>query len=123
MRRKGEQRGRNQDPETHRYVHTKKYGDEKRGVGKPKSGRALALDALDQVLSEPKSLARIRADLRLALMMNAYEFFKDIIMPLVPKQHLLSGMETKEKLPIRITFDVVENAESNNDNNEDEDDD
>jgi hypothetical protein len=117
MKRKNEQRGKHLDPETHRFVHTKKYGDPKKTKGRPKSGRALALDVLDELLSETKVRKRIKADLRLAIMMNGFEFFKDIIMPLVPKQHLLSGMETNEKLPIRITFDVID--DSDNDNNDD----
>lgn len=89
------------------FGHTNKYGEKKKR-GRPRSGRAAALAQLDRVMSEAPSLGRLRADFRLMLAADPTEFFKTVIMPLLPREAILNMFgDEEDKKPIRIIFQPV----------------
>lgn len=57
--------------------------------GKPKlTGRTLALLTLDSILKEAQSRDKLTTALRAHLNRNPLAFFKDVVMPLIPKSAL-----------------------------------
>lgn len=89
------------------FGRTNKYGQDRK-IGRPRSGRAAALAQLDKVMSEAPSLGRLRADFRLMLAADPTLFFKDIIMPLLPREAILNMFgDEEDKKPIRIIFQPV----------------
>lgn len=90
------------------FTKVNKYSSARDKIGRPRSGRAAALSQLDSILGEARSLGRLRADFRLMLAADPTLFFKDIVMPLLPREAILSlfGGED-EKKPIRIVFQPV----------------
>lgn len=82
--------------------------------GRPKgavSGRTKALLILDEVLNEAKVEEAIRNALRAAVLKSPLSFFKAIVMPLIPKENLLT-MRTEDddatKHQVRIIFSSEE---------------
>ncbi len=60
--------------------------------GRPKgsiSGRSLALAALDELLSEQSTQAQLKEALEKSLRENPVKFFKEIVMPLLPRHAVL----------------------------------
>ena len=55
------------------------------GPGKPKGGRRIALDILDRMLAKAGNQEILEITLEDKFKGDPYKFFKEIIMPLVPK--------------------------------------
>jgi hypothetical protein len=69
------------------------------GPGRPKgsvSGRARALQLLDSILAEEDNLALLREALQDNFRANPVRFFRQIIMPLLPKDVVLKMAEPGE---------------------------
>ncbi len=69
------------------------------GPGRPKgsvSGRARALQILDALMAEEANLERLRAAMQASLEANPMRFFRQIIMPLIPKDVVLKMVEPGE---------------------------
>ena len=73
-------------------------GESGNPAGRPRGsygGRTLALRTLDEVLAEEESLQRMRDALRAHLHKEPVRFFKDIIMPLIPKHAVVDAGEER----------------------------
>ena len=69
------------------------------GPGRPRgsvSGRARALQILDALMAEEANLERLRAAMQASLEANPMRFFRQIIMPLIPKDVVLKMVEPGE---------------------------
>lgn len=78
----------------------------KPGPGRPKGsvgGRLTALARLDVMLNKAKNLKRLDRFLQKAFDKDPIKFFKDFVMPLVPRNQIIT-VEGAEKLPVRILF-------------------
>lgn len=76
------------------------------GPGRPKgscSGRTKALLLLDRILSKEKNLEELRRALLRHFHKNPVRFFRQFVIPLVPKEALIK-LETPEKAKVRILF-------------------
>lgn len=74
--------------------------------GRPKGavgGRAAALMLLDKVLSKEKNKKLLEIALGKEFRADPMKFFRQIIMPLLPKEQILK-MEGQDKAPIRISI-------------------
>lgn len=81
-----------------------KPGQSGNPAGKPRGathGRARALAALDAALSEPGTLAHLRAALQKYFNENPIQAFKTIVMPLLPRE-LLAGLDVDETGELKI---------------------
>lgn len=75
-----------------------KPGQSGNPAGKPKgvaSGRAQALGVLDSLLAEEGNIRLLRTALRARFRKNPYGFFREIVMPLLPKE-TIGRMESGE---------------------------
>lgn len=69
------------------------------------SGRQQALRVLDKMLSRKGNQARLLEDLQLEFRADPTKFFKDIIMPLLPKEAVIKSFEGDQaKVGLRILF-------------------
>ncbi len=69
------------------------------GPGRPRgsvSGRARALQLLDTIMAEEENLERLRVAMQASLEANPMRFFRQIIMPLIPKDVVLKMVEPGE---------------------------
>lgn len=76
------------------------------GGGRPKGsvgGRARALGWLDSILEEHQVKVSVKRALRKYALTKPIKFYKEIVMPLVPKE-VLTKTEGERKLAVRITF-------------------
>lgn len=78
------------------------------GSGKKKGqagGRAQSLMTLDKMLADAGNQTQLRIQLQEYFESKPIEFFKTIVMPLLPKEHLLA-MSTDDRAPVRLALDV-----------------
>ena len=79
--------------------------------GRPISGRAQALRELDEMLAKGKNKTVLSKALEVALRDDPVDFFRVIIMPLIPKESLVR-LESGERFPVRITLGVAEETKN-----------
>lgn len=72
-------------------------------VGRKRSGRQLALDALDSILSHPAAQTLLAESFKDRLTADPVAFFETFVMPLLPKESLVRhGGDEDVRAPIRI---------------------
>lgn len=98
------------DPVTRRFLPGNKLGVHK---GSGMGGRRLALAWLDEVLREEGSKRRLKDALREYLDKHPIKFFREIIMPLLPKEAKVEMQAQGQVVWTRIrdSFDVTPEGE------------
>ncbi len=83
-----------------------KPGQSGNPAGRPKgsgNGRAGALAILDKILGKESNKKLLEYKLEQEFKKNPVLFFRQIVMPLIPREHLVKE-DRAEKAPIRILF-------------------
>lgn len=85
-------------------LHRFKPGQSGNPKGRPPgTGRLAALGLLDSILNEPKVQAVMRDNLREYFLTHPVQAFKEIVMPLLPKNLVLASPEGK---PFKVYIGV-----------------
>ncbi len=77
-------------------------GKSRTGQRNKKTGRAIALQCLDKMLTDRRNVKRLQEDLELEFRADPTAFFKLVIMPLLPKESLLQLTSPDGKHGIKI---------------------
>ena len=75
-----------------------------------KSGRGQALDVLDRLLTEEGNKEKLRNALQELFDISPGLFFKDYVMPLLPKESLVK-LESEPAFPVRVFFEPKQQGE------------
>jgi len=75
--------------------------------GRPRSGRGLALEVLDELLEDAGNLKKLRANLQEMFDTSPSLFFREYVMPLVPKESLVQ-LETSVAVPVRVVLEQAQ---------------
>jgi hypothetical protein len=70
------------------------------------NGRKAALQCLDVMLSEDNNIQLLRKDLQNQFNLSPSSFFMDFVMPLLPKETIMSLEGDKDKAPVRIIMET-----------------